>query len=441
MTEITVGASDEAKMWKSSGPQLLGWLAMVLLVVGFGSWSVYTSIAGAILASGKVEVEQSRQIVQHPVGGVVGEILAREGEEVKAGDVVIRLDDTSVKSELAVVENQYYESIARRNRLEAERDDLTAVTFDQVLLDIGKTNPAVQSLTDGQARLFDARRDSLQRETEQLAERKIQIGSQIEGLEAQHKAMSRQLELIQTELSDQEKLLEKGLVQASRVLTLQRELARLEGVLGEIVASKAEAAGKIIEIDIGILQLKTTRREDAITQLRDLGYRELELSEKRILLLETMSRLDIRAPVSGQVYDLQVHAVRAVVRAAEPVMYIVPLDQPLIISSRIDPLNVDDVRIGQEVTLRFSAFESRNTPELFGRVTKLSADAFVDKATGIAFYRAEILPNPGEMDKLQGEELVPGMPVEAFIRTSERTPLSYLVKPLANYFNKAFRED
>ncbi|MCA8867084.1 MAG: HlyD family type I secretion periplasmic adaptor subunit [Rhodobacteraceae bacterium] len=421
-------------------PLSVGFLGLFLLVVGFGGWSVATNIAGAIIVPGHLEVKENRQVVQHPSGGVIGEIFVREGSVVKAGDILLRLDDASLKSELAVIDSQYFELIARRGRLEAERDEAEAIRFDPIIVDASKTNPRVREMMEGQVRLFVARRDSQLRESQQLAERKVQISAQIDGLKAQHEAQERQLELIGQELADQQKLLDKGLAQASRVSSLLREEARLAGVMGEVKASMAEAAGRIIENDIGILRLGTSRREDAITSLRDLRNRELELYERRVLVLDNLSRLDIRAPVSGAVYGMTVNAIRSVIRPAEPVMYIVPLDLPLVIASRIDTIHIDQVHLGQDVTLRFSTFDQRTTPELFGKVVKLSADAFVDEATRSSYYRAEIQPNPEELDKLKGLDLLPGMPVEGFIRTDDRTPLSYLLKPMTNYFKKAFRE-
>jgi membrane fusion protein, type I secretion system len=427
------------KPWRAGGPMMVGYLAVLALVAGFGTWSVETTISGAIIAPGQIEVEQNRQVVQHPNGGVVGEILVTEGAVVKAGDVLIRLDDTVVKSELAVIESQYFELVARRGRLEAERDEAADLEFDPGLVEAGSDNPELQNLIEGQERLFTARLESQKRETEQMQERRTQIEAQIEGLTAQYDAQVKQLALVRQELKNQQKLLAKGLAQASRVSSLQREAARIEGVMGEITASKAEASGRLIEAGIGILRLETGRREEAISRLRDLQYRELELFEKRALLRNTLSQLEIRAPANGQVYGLQVYAVRSVIRPAEPLMFIVPQDRPLVIQSRIDPTNIDQVFVGQDVTLRFAAFDQRTTPELFGKVVKLSADAFVDDASRTSYYRAEIAPNPEEFEKLKGLELLPGMPVETFIRTDDRTPLSFLVKPLADYFNKAFR--
>lgn len=426
--------------WHSYGPMAIGYLALIVLVAGFGGWAVLTEIAGAIVASGKVEVEQQRQVVQHRDGGTVGEILVAEGDLVKAGDVLLRLDDTRVKSELAVIESQYYELIARRGRLEAERDGLDEITFDSQLTEVARTRPEILDLIDGQARLFEARLLSYQREAAQMGERKVQIAAQVDGLVAQYEAQELQLALIETELEDQKVLLAKGLAQASRVSALERQKVQIKGRMGEIIAAKAEAAGRAIETDIAIGRLLTSRREEAITRLRDIRYRELELAERRILLQDTLSRLDIRAPVSGTVFGLQVHALRSVIRPAEPVMYLVPKGQPLVIVSQVDPIDIDEVRVGQDVTLRFPAFARRTTPELFGKIVNLSADSFVDERTGAAYYRAEILPNPGEIERLGGAELLPGMPVESYIRTEDRTPLNYLVKPITDYFTKSFRE-
>lgn len=425
---------------RACGPAVAGYLALVVLILGLGGWSVMTTISGAIIASGRIEVEQNRQVVEHPEGGVVSKILVTEGEVVKAGAILIKLDATVKKSELAVIDSQYFELVARRGRLEAERDGLSKITFDPGLVRTAKNNPDIRALLVGQRRLFEARLISLQKEIEQMGERQAQISAQIAGLMAQRNAQTKQLRLVQAQLATQQTLLKKGLVQASRVSSLSRESARLEGLISEVDASKAEAAGRMIEAEIGILKLSTARREQAITRLRDLQYRELELSEKRILLKGILSRLDIRAPVSGAVYDLKVYAVSSVIRAAEPLMYIVPLNRPLVITSRIDPTNIDQVHVGQPVTMRFPAFDRRTTPELFGKVVKLSADAFTDDATRRAYYRVEIAPNPSEMAKLGTLKILPGMPVESFIRTANRTPLSYLLKPVADYFKKAFRE-
>jgi HlyD family secretion protein len=260
-------------------------------------------------------------------------------------------------------------------------------------------------------------------------------------VDAQREALNDQLALIDEELASQQALLEKGLAQASRVLSLQRERARLSGQVGELTASRAQSEGRITEIDIEILKLGTKRREDAITTLRDLEYRELESAEKRRAILQKLDRLDIRAPVSGIVYGMQFFTPRSVIRAADPVLFLVPQDRPLVIAAQVSPIHVDQLFVGQDVTLRFSTFDQRTTPALVGKVAQVSADAFVDEASRASFYLVEIGVNEGELDRLpEGSTLLPGMPVDAFIRTKDRTPLAYLVKPLTDYFTKAFRE-
>ncbi|MFD1509207.1 HlyD family type I secretion periplasmic adaptor subunit [Lacimonas salitolerans] len=433
--------SDARKRFSTSGPMTLGLITLLVLVGGFGGWAALTNISGAIIAGGRIEVDQNRQVVQHPDGGVVGEIMVEEGDTIELDQILIRLDGSRMRSELAIIEGQLFEILARRARLEAERDSAESLTFDPLLTEAMAWRVEVQSLMDGQQRLFEARGESIAQEVDQLQKRRGQIGNQVEGIEAQRVALTQQLALIERELTDQQSLLDRGLAQASRVLALQREQARLSGQVGELAAQKAQAEGRITEIDIEVIKLSTRRREEAITRLRDLQFNELELKEQRRALIERLERMDIRAPVSGVVYGLQVFTPRSVVRPADPVMYIVPQDRPLVIAARVDPTNIDQISVGQEVSLRFSALDQRTTPELFGTVNLISADAFTDENQGISYYRAEIILSEGEQAKLpEGVTLIPGMPVEAFIRTADRTPIAYLVKPFTDYFAKAFRE-
>jgi HlyD family secretion protein len=427
--------------WSARRPLIIGLLTLVVLVGGFGSWSVLSSISGAVVASGRIEVDRNRQIVQHLDGGIVAEILVDEGDTVSEGDTLIRLDANELTSQLVIVEGQLFELMARRGRLEAERDEAAEITFDPELLQAAQEQPDVMDLVQGQERLFTARKVTTAREIEQLEKRRSQIEEQIHGIKAQQQSMKVQLELISEELGNQQSLLDRGLAQAATVLNLRRTQANLDGQLGELVASEAQAGGRITEIEIEILKLASGQREEAITRLRDLRYQELELAENRRSLKQRLMRLDITAPVSGIVYGLQVHTPRSVIRPADPVLYLVPQDRPLVIAAQVVPTDIDQLYTGQEVTLRFSALDQRSTPELFGRVTQVSADAFEDQGSGVSYYRAEIELNPGERGRLPaGTVLIPGMPVESYIRTADRSPLAYLIKPLADYFVKAFRE-
>ncbi|RED11945.1 HlyD family type I secretion periplasmic adaptor subunit [Pontivivens insulae] len=431
---------SEPTKWKAGRPILLGLVALICLVGGLGYWSVATNISGAVIASGQLEVESNRQVVQHLEGGMVGAIYADDGDFVEAGAVLMRLDDTILRSELTIIESQYYELIARRGRLRAESEGESQIRFETELLMLAQEYDEIAELIGGQISLFNARAQSIAQQTNQLQERQTQIEELIVGREAQLDALSRQRELIALELVDQQSLLDRGLAQASRVLALQREEAQLEGQVGELTASIAESRGRIAELEIEIIRLSSTRQEEAITELRDLTAREAELRERRLSVLDTMARLEIRAPMTGRVFGRTVHAVNSVIRAAEPVMFIVPEDSPLVITSRIETINIDQVTVGQEAALRFSAFDQRTTPELYGVVTNVSADVILDEATGAPYYEAEILPYDGEIDKLAGLALVPGMPVDAFIQTGERSPLTFLTKPFTDYFTRAFRE-
>ncbi len=430
---------SKSDRWSVRGPLIGGFLVLAVLVGGFGTWAAVTRITGAVIAPGRIEVDQNRQVVQHPDGGVVAEILVKEGDSVAEGDLLVRLDPVELQSELAVVEGQLFEVLARRARFEAERDSAAALVFDPLIAT--SDNPVAAELMEGQQRLFEARLDSAEAEKDQLSKRRDQIRDQIIGIQAQQEATAEQLRLIEQELADQQTLLDRGLAQSTRVLALQREMANLTGQAGELTAAVAQAEGRITETEIEILRIETTRREEAITRLRDLQFNEIELAEQRRALIARLDRLDIRAPVSGVVYGMQVFAPRSVIRAADPVLFLIPQDRPLVITTQISPIHIDQIHTGQEVGVRFTAFDQRRTPELDGRIVLISADAFQDEQSQVSYYRAQVELLPGQLDRLPaGLTLLPGMPVEAFIRTEERSPFDYLAKPIADYFARAFRE-
>lgn len=431
----------KAARFNVRGLLIFGALMLALLLGGFGAWAALSQIAGAVIASGQVEVEQNRQAIQHPDGGVVSELLVSEGDMVEAGQVLIRLDPELLRLKYVVAQDQLHEIMARRGRLEAERDGSAAPEFPEALIRAAHDIPEVAELIEGQTRLFRARAESATRETEQLRNQAGQIRVQIEGIEAQQVALNDQLTLIEKELIDLQGLLDRGLAQASRVLALQRQKAQLSGQTGALTAQRAQAQARIAEIDIAILSVGSRLREQAITELRDLQVRERELIEEVQSMQEQLGRMDIRAPVAGVVYGLAVFGPAAVVRPADPLMFLVPRDRPAIVAARVSPINIDELHVGQEVLLRLTSLSQRETPEIFGEVTKISADAFVDEVSRQSYYRAEIILKPGEVLKLpEGSALIPGMPVEAFIRTENRSPLGYLMKPLADYFARAFRE-
>ncbi|MFK7877328.1 MAG: HlyD family type I secretion periplasmic adaptor subunit [Paracoccaceae bacterium] len=429
------------KIWISYTPVFVGLVALLILVGGFGIWAVTSNISGAIVSTARFEVDRNRQVVEHQAGGTVAEILVDEGDFVRAGELLLQLDATQFSSQLSIVESQLYELMARRGRFEAEQQEADRITFDPTLLKVAAENPEIREMTTGQVNLFQTRSTSVRQEISQMAKRIEQIDSEIRGIEAQEIALGEQLALINEELDSQQLLLDRQLTQAGTVLSLKRENARLSGRMGELIASKSRAEGQITEIELEKLKLATQNREEAISSLRDLRSRELELAERHQALSQEIQELSIRAPVSGIIYGMQVRTPRSVVRAAEPILYLVPQDRPLVIAAKVDLMHIDQLVPGQEVKLRLSALDQRTTPELYGHIVQISADAFEDEATGQSYYRTEIFLNEGEIDRLQeGTTLIPGMPVEAYIKTGDRSPMAYLIKPLTDYFVRAFRE-
>lgn len=426
--------------WSAGRPLFWGFLTLALLIGGLGAWSVLTTLAGAIIAPGQIEVSQNRQVVQHPDGGVVDEIRVREGMAVAAGDVLMRLDGSALASELAVIETQLLELAARRARLEAQSDLAAAVRFPETLVLAAAGSPDVAGIMAGQQSLFANQAELIARAQDQRQMRIGQINSQIEGIVAQQEAIRTQTALLDRELVTQRDLLAKGLTQSARVSALERELAQLKGRLGELTSARAEAAGRITEIEIEITALLIQQRQQAQTELRDVVAKQSELDERKRALVERLSRLEVRSPASGLVLGLQVTTPQAVIRSADTLMFIVPQDRPLLVAARVPVTHVDEVHSGQAVRLVFSSLPSRSTPEIMGKVTLVSADALADNRTGMSYFRAEVAIDAESMQALGNAALVPGMPVDVFIRTADRTPLSYLVKPFTDYLRTAFRE-
>ncbi len=432
---------DESRILSPRRQVLIGFIAVFVLVGGFGGWSIMAEISGAVVSSGRIVNEKNRQAVQHPDGGVVEEILVTEGDRVKEGDVLVRLDATSLASELAVIEGQYFELLARTGRLEAERDGREEISFTEELFEAVKKNPEVADMMEGQESLFFARRDSIDKQLQQLVNRRAQLQNQVDGIEAQISAFREQKALVDIDLENQRSLLEKGLTQAARVNTLQREASRLFGLEGEALAEKAEILDRVAEIEIEEVRLVSQRREEAISRLRDIQYNERQFAEQRRLLLEQLNRLDIRAPVDGIVHDMQVFGRKSVITAANPVLFLVPQDRPLFIETEVAPTDIDQVNPGQPVILKFGSFDARNTPDLEGFVSIISPDTFTDERSGRSFYRVEVQLPEEELTKLpEGASVVPGMPVEVFMRTEDKSPIAYLVQPLGRYFDRAFKD-
>jgi HlyD family secretion protein len=412
---------------------------VVVLFGGFGVWAATTSLSGAIIATGQVVVETNVKKVQHPTGGIVGEIRVRDGDRVKTGDLLLRLDETVTRANLSMVVKQLDQFDARQARLVAERDDLPAIRLPASLAG-RQEHPDVAEVVAGERSVFEARRTAIQGQRAQLKERAAQLREEIRGLEAQALAKRKQVGLINQELEGVDKLYKQNLVPITRLTSLQREASRLDGEEGQLIAQIASSRGRIAEIELQSIQLVQDLKREVATELRDTQAKIGEFVERKVAAEDQLKRVDLRAPQDGFVHQLAVHTVGGVINAGEPVMLIVPQTDTLVVEARIAPQDIDQIRAGQTVALRFSAFSSQTTPEILGTLSRISADLTRETQTNVSFYTARVTIPEEELTKLEGKALLPGMPVEAFIQTGSRTALSYLVKPFEDQIARAFRE-
>ena len=432
---------------------VLGFGGVGVLVGGLLGWSVFASIAGAVIAGGQVEAASGNHVVEHIDGGTVSEILVRGGDRVAEGDVLLRFSDETLRSEEAILAAQQAEFAARRNRLEAEFLGAAAVAWDEELRSMAAADPRVQDVLDGQQRLFRARAAARAGEVAQLRERIGQAREEIAGLEAQAASLQDQAVLTGRELAAQRALFDKGLTRLDRLVAIERAAADLEGRSGAVAASIARVRGGIAELEIQILQIDARRTEEAEEQARDVQAQENQVRERLAAVRSRLGRMEVRAPVSGDVFGLAVQAPQEVVLPGETILQIVPADAGLVVTARLRPTDVDQVYPGQDAVLRFSAFPARETPEFDGRVERVSPDAVHDAETGLSWYEVKLaLGAGGGGSERSGDGaapgrpaghlvLTPGMPVEVHIRTAERSVMSYLVKPVTDFFYRSLREE
>ena len=464
-------------------PLALGFLTLAVLGGGLFGWGAFASIAGAVIASGRVEVESREHVVEHIDGGTVDAVLARDGDQVRVDDLLVRLDDKALRTEEAILGGEFVELVARRNRLEAEFHDADAITWDSELAALVEDDAGLREILEGQHRLFEARRSSRAGQTAQLRERIGQTHRQIAGLEAQAEAVKQQSGFVARELEAMRRLFEQRLTDLRRLLELEREAARLDGQAGDLAARIAGARGRIAEYEVQILQIGAERVEAAEAEARETHVRENQVRERLAEVRRRLGGMEVRAPVAGEVFAMTVFAHGEVVRPGEPILKIVPAGAELVVRAQLEPIHVDQVWPGQQAALLFSAFPARMTPEFEGSVVRVSADAAHDERTGLSWYEVEVrmgraietesgfrawvaataarwLPEPaagwlrealpgwfgvpavaGEARHAHDLALGPGMPVEVHIRTGERSPLSYLAKPLTDYFSRSLREE
>jgi HlyD family secretion protein len=407
------------------------------LVGGLGGWSVTTDIAGAVIAGGSLVVDTNVKKVQHQAGGTVRQLFVREGDRVEAGQVLIRLDDTQVRANLGIINNSLAELSARQARLEAERDDADRVDSSQLQkLKIAE----LWRLIDGEQKLFEFRRTARLGKKSQLRERVGQLRDEIQGLMGQIASKKQELTFIQNELQGVRELWRKNLIPIQRVTALERDATRIEGERGMLIASVAQAKGKVTESELQILQIDQDLRGEVAQELREIQAKIAELQERRVAAEDLLQKIEICAPQQGSVHQLAVHTIGGVITPGEAIMLIVPERDVLIAEAHVPPQSIDQVNQGQTAILRFSTFNQRTTPELVGEVRLVSADVTTEPKNGAVFYTVRITVPEEELAKLGMLKLVPGMPVEAFIQTGERTVISYLAKPLNDQITRMFRE-
>ena len=418
---------------------LAGCMIVLLLAGGVGGWAATTQIAGALIAQGSVVVDSNVKKVQHPTGGVVGKLNVQDGDRVKAGAILVQLDDTITRANLAIVTKGLDELAARKARLEAERDGVETVTFPRMLLAHAEEAPVSIALAN-ERKLFELRRNARLGQKAQLRQRITQLQDEISGLNAQQEAKAREIGLIGKELDGVRELWKNNLVQITRLTALERDAARLEGERAQLIAAVAQTKGKISETELQIIQIDQDLSSEVAKDMREVDAKFGEFVERKVAAEDQLKRIDIRAPQDGVVLESKVHTVGGVIPAGDAIMLIVPESDNLQVEAKINPRDIDQIQVGQSAMLRFSAFNLRTTPEINGTITRIAADTTTDQRTGQTYYNTRIAMTKGEIARLGEVKLIPGMPVEAFVQTGERSVMSYLIKPLQDQFMRAFRE-
>ncbi|MEA3028238.1 MAG: rane fusion protein type secretion system [Alphaproteobacteria bacterium] len=418
---------------------LAGLVIVIVLAGGVGGWAGTMTLSGALIAQGSVVVDSNVKKVQHPTGGIVGELRVHDGDRVKQGDIVVRLDDTVTRANLAIITKGLDELYARKARLESERDGTSTVKFPADLLARAK-DPDVASILDGERKLFQLRSSARTGQKAQLRQRVEQLNEEVRGLRAQSVSKEKETKLIDREKDGVYDLWKQKLVPLTKLTELERAAVRLEGEAGQLIAQAAQAAGKISETELQIIQVDRDLSSEVAKETREIEGKIGEFVERKVTAEDQLRRVDIRAPQDGMVFQSNVHTVGGVITAGDAIMLIVPDADNLTVEAKVNPQDIDQVRPGQTALLRLSAFNQRTTPEIYGTVTRISADASTDQRTGQTYYTIRIAMPGDEVAKLGEVRMVPGMPVEAFVQTGDRTMISYFVKPLHDQLMRMFRE-
>lgn len=431
--------ADGQSLYTTRHYLIVGTFASILLVGGLGIWAGFTYIAGAVVTSGIISVESNVKTIQHKEGGIVQEIYVQNGDHVKSGDVLIRLDGTIPRASLAVISKQLDELLIEETRLIAELDDRDHFTLPVIFND-RRSEQEINEIFLGQTALLKARSARIKGRKRQLNEQIEQFQNQIKGLQAQLDSKASEMKFVEEELLDLEKLLRKGLVSQSRVIALRRSRAQLMGERGDLIARIAQAYTAISERRIQILQIDEDNQTEVLQRTQKIRVEIASLTEQKTAAVDQLRRIDIKAPYDGIVHQLSIHTTEGVVNPGAAVMQIVPQNDRLIIEAKLNPIDIDHIYIGQVAHVQLSAFDQRNTPQLYAKVIVVSPNLEQDQMTGAQYYLVRLEIEVDQLKRLGDKLLIPGMPVEAFIQTNERTVLDYLLKPLMDQVQKAFRE-
>jgi len=410
-----------------------------IFVFGAGLWAAYAPLESGAHASGVVEVASSRKTVQHLEGGIVGAILVHDGEQVVAGQPLIRLDDTKARTTLAALQGQYWDTLASEARFIAERDGASAPVYPEALTSRAGES-AIALVLSGQSKIFQTRH-SLQESRAELVRQKIaETNAEIVGLRAQETAARERVALINEEIAGIRELLAKGLERKPRLLALQRDLAEIGGKRGETMAAIARAQQTIAEAQVSLLNQQNDMQNEVAGSLRDAQKKLHELREQIQAASDVLARIEVRAPEDGIVTDLHIHTPGGVVSAGEPLLDLVPPAARLVVSAQIRPEDIDAVRAGLPALIRLTPYKQRRTPMLEGTVDYLSADRLIDKHTNQPYYAAKIRVDEVKLRELVDVEMIPGMPAEVMIKTGKTTVAMYALSPVLDSFNRAFHE-
>jgi HlyD family secretion protein len=420
---------------------IVGMVIVAFVTFGIGGWAATSELTGAVIGQGVLVVDSSVKKVQHLTGGVVAELRVREGDKVKAGDILVRLDETQTLANATIISKNFDDLLARQARLESERDNMDRVTFPKVLLDRARdaSTEAARAI-NAEKSLFDLRRQARSGQKAQLMERSAQLQEEIKGYLGQVDAKQKEVEFIRQELEGVRTLFQKNLVPMNRLTALERDSARIDGERSQLSGAIAQSKGKMAEIALQIIQIDQDLRTEVGKDLIEAQSKISELAERKTAAVDQLNRIDIRAPQSGRVHQMTVHTVGGVISPGEPIMMIVPDADALAVEVKIAPRDIEQVYVGQTASMRFAAFDQKTTPGIEGEVNMVSAETTQDQRTGTSYYTARVLLSPEQVAKMGDAKLLPGMPVDVFIKTPGRTAFSYLIKPLRDQAERAFKE-